>query len=35
MRDLQALLDGDAADVRTELDGLAALLESHFSYEEK
>lgn len=38
MHRLQALLDEppkDAATVRSELDGLAALLESHFVYEEK
>ncbi|MFE9193963.1 hemerythrin domain-containing protein [Micromonospora sp. NPDC007208] len=36
---VEALLGGDAAvpvaQVRAELDGLAALLESHFRYEEK
>ncbi|MFL6056536.1 MAG: hemerythrin domain-containing protein [Actinoallomurus sp.] len=43
MRDLQDLLGGLRADldpaerqrVRAELDGLAALLESHFGYEER
>ncbi|MEU4234139.1 hemerythrin domain-containing protein [Nonomuraea sp. NPDC026600] len=38
MRALQELLgdlDADPERVRTELDGLAALLESHFVYEEK
>ncbi|MFD2763326.1 hemerythrin domain-containing protein [Micromonospora eburnea] len=34
---IDALLTGaaDGATVRTELDGLAALIESHFSYEER
>lgn len=34
---IEALLAGatDAAEVRAELDGLAGLLESHFSYEER
>ncbi|MFF0860134.1 hemerythrin domain-containing protein [Nonomuraea sp. NPDC003560] len=38
LRDLETLLTADAPatrDVRTELDGLSALLESHFVYEEK
>ncbi|MFI7467932.1 hemerythrin domain-containing protein [Nonomuraea sp. NPDC049646] len=38
LRDLETLLAADAPgprDVRTELDGLSALLESHFVYEEK
>ncbi|YCK35693.1 hemerythrin domain-containing protein [Actinomadura sp. ATCC 39365] len=39
LRDLETLLASDAPggprDVRTELDGLSALLESHFVYEEK
>ncbi|WP_245974743.1 hemerythrin domain-containing protein [Thermomonospora umbrina] len=40
LRRLQALLDdldekADATEVRTELDSLAALMETHFVYEEK
>ncbi|MFJ4873439.1 hemerythrin domain-containing protein [Streptomyces sp. NPDC088757] len=40
LRRVEELLDGlhegsNAQDVRNELDGLAALLESHFVYEEK
>ncbi|MFC5183054.1 virginiamycin B lyase family protein [Actinomadura harenae] len=40
LRGLQALVDGlspesDPARVRSELDGLAALMETHFTYEER
>lgn len=37
LRRLRALLDGsgDPVTVRTELDTLAALLETHFGYEER
>jgi hypothetical protein len=38
LRRLEALLgsvDLDPVEVRTELDGLAALMETHFVYEEK
>ena len=35
LRRLEELSSGDPADVRAELDGLSALLESHFVYEEK
>lgn len=35
LRRLDELRTGDSDDIRGELDGLAALLESHFGYEER